>query len=148
MNNPAKTFLKQYMALQAQYDSIKRDMAKRRECLTSISAPIGGDAVQSSSSDRMASVIASIIDSEVDLAETARQIEKTLREILEAIASVPDAMQKTVLTLRYVEGLDWIKVSERINYEISNTYIIHGRALVEVNKWMNAHNIVGNCSCQ
>lgn len=141
MNNPAKTFLKQYTALQAQYDSIKRDMAKRRECLTSISAPMGGDAVQSSSSDRMASVIASIIDSEVDLAETARQIERTLREILDAIASVPDAMQKTVLTLRYVEGLDWIKVSERINYEISNTYIIHGRALVEVNKWMEGRHL-------
>ena len=136
MNNPAKTFLKQYTALQAQYDSIQRDMAARRECLTSITAPIGGDAVQSSASDRMASVIASIIDSEVDLAETAREIERSLKEILAAIASVPDAVQRTVLTLRYIEGLDWIKVAERVNYENSNTYIIHGRALVEINKWL------------
>lgn len=137
MNNPAKIWLKRYTALKSQYDSIQRDMAKRRECLTSISVPIGGDAVQSSSSDRMASVIASIIDSEEDLAETAREIERSLREILEAIASVPDATQRAVLTLRYVEGLDWIRVAERVNYEISNTYIIHGRALEAVNRWLD-----------
>lgn len=136
MNNPAKTFLKQYTALQAQYDSIKRDMAKRRECLTSISAPMGGDAVQSSSSDQMASVIASIIDSEVDLAETARQIEKTLREILEAIASVPDATQRAILTLRYVEGLDWLEVSGHVHYAERQTYYFHGLALIEINKWL------------
>lgn len=141
MNNPAKIWLKRYTALKSQYDSIQRDMAKRRECLTSISAPIGGDAVQSSSSDRMASVIASIIDSEEDLAETARQIERSLREILEAIASVPDATQRAVLTLRYVEGLDWIRVAERVNYEISNTYIIHGRALEAVNRWLDERGI-------
>lgn len=141
MNNPAKIWLKRYTALKSQYDSIQRDMAKRRECLTSISAPIGGDAVQSSSSDRMASVIASIIDSEEDLAETAREIERSLREILEAIASVPDATQRAVLTLRYVEGLDWIRVAERVNYEISNTYIIHGRALEAVNRWLDERGI-------
>lgn len=141
MNNPAKIWLKRYTALKSQYDSIQRDMAKRRECLTSISAPIGGDAVQSSSSDRMASVIASIIDSEEDLAETARQIERSLREILEAIASVPDATQRAVLTLRYVEGLDWIRVAERVNYEISNTYIIHGRALEAVNRWLDERGL-------
>lgn len=141
MNNPAKIWLKRYTALKSQYDSIQRDMAKRRECLTSISAPIGGDAVQSSSSDRMASVIASIIDSEEDLAETAREIERSLREILEAIASVPDATQRAVLTLRYVEGLDWIRVAERVNYEISNTYIIHGRALEAVNRWLDERGL-------
>ena len=141
MNNPAKIWLKRYTALKSQYDSIQRDMAKRRECLTSISAPIGGDAVQSSSSDRMASVIASIIDSEEDLAETAREIERSLREILEAISSVPDATQRAVLTLRYVEGLDWIRVAERVNYEISNTYIIHGRALEAVNRWLDERGL-------
>lgn len=141
MNNPAKIWLKRYTALKSQYDSIQRDMANRRECLTSISAPIGGDAVQSSSSDRMASVIASIIDSEEDLAETAREIERSLREILEAIASVPDATQRAVLTLRYVEGLDWIRVAERVNYEISNTYIIHGRALEAVNRWLDERGL-------
>ena len=64
------------------------------------------------------------------------EINDRIREILAAIDSVPDEMEKTVLTLRYIEGLDWITISERIAYEISNTYIIHGRALVEVNRWL------------
>ena len=59
-----------------------------------------------------------------------------MQEVMAAINSVPDEMQKTVLTMRYVEGLNWIKISENIGYEISNTYVLHGRGLVHVNKWL------------
>jgi hypothetical protein len=47
-------------------------------------------------------------------------------------------MQKTVLMLRYVEGLDWISISEKISYEERQTFIIHGRALWTVRKWLES----------
>ena len=86
--------------------------------------------------DRMAEDVARIVDAEEALTAEIAEISKRLAEILEAIASVPDEMQKTVLTLRYIEGLDWLAISERISYEISNTYILHGKALVHVNEWL------------
>jgi DNA-directed RNA polymerase specialized sigma24 family protein len=45
-------------------------------------------------------------------------------------------MQKTVLTLRYVEGLEWHKVAAQINYTEAGVYVLHGRALWIVKKWM------------
>lgn len=136
-NNPAKVFLARYRAIKVRYESILREMEHRREELTSITAPIRDDPVQSSGSpDRMAEALARIIDAEAELYATKAELDTALVEILEAIASVPDEMQKAVLTLRYVEGLDWIRVAERINYEISNTYIIHGKGLLEVNRYL------------
>ena len=135
--NPAKYYLKGYKALMLRRESLLREIERLRESLTGITAPLKDDPVQGSgASDRMADTVARIVDAEEALNPALTEINDRIRGILAAIDSVPDEMEKTVLTLRYIEGLDWITISERIAYEISNTYIIHGRALVEVNRWM------------
>ena len=108
-----------------------------RESLTSITAPIKDDPVQTSGQqDRMSATIAKIIDAEAGYDETVQRIVVEQQRILDAIASVPDATQQAVLTLRYVEGLDWLSVADRIGYEERQTFVIHGRALAEVKKWL------------
>jgi DNA-directed RNA polymerase specialized sigma24 family protein len=59
-----------------------------------------------------------------------------LEQIMAAISAVPDEMQKTVLTLRYVEGRSWEDIQDMIGYERTQTLVIHGRALWAVKKWM------------
>ena len=136
-DNPAKRFLRGYRALLLRRESLLREIERLRESLTGITAPLKDDPVQGSgAADRMADTVARIVDAEEALNPALTEINDRIREILAAIDSVPDEMEKTVLTLRYIEGLDWITISERIAYEISNTYIIHGRALVEVNRWL------------
>lgn len=135
--NPAKTFMMQYRALSIQLDSIRREVQRKRDSLTSITVQLKPDVVKGSGvSDRMAEAIAQIVDAEAQFAEIIGQITKAQREIMEAIKSVKDETQKAVLMLRYVEGLDWISIQERIGYERTQTLVIHGRALVAVNKWM------------
>lgn len=135
--NPAKTFLMQYRALSIQLDSIRSEVQRKRDSLTSITVQLKQDVVKGSGvSDRMAEAIAQIVDAEAQFAEIIGQITKAQREIMEAIKSVENETQKAVLMLRYVEGLDWISIQERIGYERTQTLVIHGRALVAVNKWM------------
>ena len=139
-DNPAKRFLRGYRALLVRRDSLLREIERRRESATGTTVRLKDINVQSGGAyDRMAEDVARIVDDEESLGDALQEIARKLKEILQAIESVPDEMQKTVLTLRYIEGLDWIPISERIGYEISNTYIIHGRALVEVNKWLTEH---------
>jgi DNA-directed RNA polymerase specialized sigma24 family protein len=136
-DNPAKRFLRGYRALLVRRDSLLREIERRRESATGTTVRLKEINVQGGgASDRMAEDVARIVDDEASLGDALQEIAKRLREILQAIESVPDEMQKTVLTLRYIEGLDWLPIAERIGYEISNTYIIHGRALVEINKWL------------
>ena len=137
--NPAKTYLKRYRALLAQRDSLQRSIDAAYERATSctvrlkpISVSGGGGAY-----DRMAEDVARISDEAAQLKAAKEWTERALSVIMTAIQAVPDEMQRTVLLLRYVEGLDWITLSDRIGYEISNTYILHGRALWSVRRWMD-----------
>ena len=136
--NPAKAYLKRYRALLIQRDSLQRSIDAAYERATSctvrlkpISVSGGGGAY-----DRMAEDVARISDETAQLKAAKERAENALSQIMAAIQAVPDEMQRTVLMLRYVEGLDWITISERIGYEISNTYILHGRALWSVRRWM------------
>lgn len=136
--NPAKTYLRRYRALVVQQESLQRsiDAAYDRaysctQRLKPIRVQGGGGAY-----DRMAEDVARIADETEQLKAAKERAEAALAEILAAIQAVPDEMQKTVLMLRYVEGLEWISIAERIGYEISNTYILHGRALWTVRKWL------------
>ena len=136
--NPAKTYLRRYRALVVQRDSLQRSIDAaydRAYSCTQRLKPVhvqGGGGVY----DRMAEDVARITDATEQLRDAKAKVDAALGEILTAINAVPDEMQRTVLLLRYVEGLEWIAISERIHYEERQTFVIHGRALWAVNQWL------------
>ena len=138
-DNPAKRFLRGYRALLLRRESLLREIERLRESLTGITAPLKDDPVQGSgAADRMADTVARIVDAEEALNPALNEINRRIKAILMAIDSIPDEMQKTILTLRYIEGLDWISVSEKVGYEERQTFVIHGRALAAVNHWLKS----------
>lgn len=136
--NPAKTYLRRYRALVIQRDSLQRSIDAAYDRAVSCTVrlkPIhvtGGGGVY----DRMAEDVARISDETGKLREAQEQTSAALSEILEAIRAVPDEMQRAVLTLRYVEGLGWLEIAEKIHYEERQTFILHGRGLCVVNQWL------------
>lgn len=136
-HNPAKQYLQRYRAARAQYASLCREINDLRESLTGTTQALRADVVSGSGpSDRMADTVAKIADMEASISGEADKVSAALDGVLAAIRAVPDQTQRTVLTLRYVEGLDWISVQERVGYERTQVYVIHGRALVAVNEWL------------
>ena len=136
--NPAKAFLRQYRARKIRMESLSREIEKARERALSVTVRPKEINVQGSHAafDSMAEAVCKAADASETLYAEYQECNRVLVQIMEAISAVPDEMQKTVLTLRYVEGLGWLDISEKIGYEISNTYILHGRALWSVRKWM------------
>ena len=139
--NPAKEFLRSYRAILHRQNSLIRALANLRDRQTNCTVKLRAVQVQTGgwASDRMAEEVVKAIDLEDQILDAERQASLALAEIMRAIGDVQDETQRTVLTLRYIEGLDWLSVADRIGYEISNTYILHGRALLEVNKWLEVH---------
>lgn len=136
-DNPAKRFLRNYRALMIRRESMTREIERLRESVTGTTVQLKQDVVSTSGAgDKIGDTVARIVDAENALGPVLNEIDQRIADIMKAIESVPDEMQKTVLTLRYIESLDWLTVAERIGYEIANTYIIHGRALQEVNRWL------------
>lgn len=136
--NPAKTYLRRYRALVVQRDSLQRSIDAAYDRAYSCTQRIKPVHVQGGGGvyDRMAEDVARISDETEQLKAAKERAEKALAEIMSAIQAVPDEMQKTVLMLRYVEGMDWIKIQEEMQYERTQVFVIHGRALWHVRKWL------------
>jgi seryl-tRNA synthetase len=143
--NPAKTYLRRYRALVVQQESLQRSIDEAYERATSCTVKIKDVHVDGSGAyDRMAEDVARATDATAQLTEEKRKVEESLKEILEGINSVRDEMQKAVLLMRYVEGLDWIAIQEKIGYERTQANDIHGWALCNVKKWMIQKGLLQN----
>ncbi len=138
--NPAKTYLRRYRALLIQRDSLQRSIDAAYDRAYSCTQRIKPVHVQGGGGvyDRMAEDVARITDATEQLRDAKAKVDAALGEILTAINAVPDEMQKTVLILRYVEGLDWIKIQEEMQYERTQVFVIHGRALWHVRRWLES----------
>jgi DNA-directed RNA polymerase specialized sigma subunit len=67
-------------------------------------------------------VTAALLD---NLSKTAAEA----AEIESAIGELSDTRERQVISLRYVDGLVWYHIANRLNYSVDHVYTIHGRAL-------------------
>lgn len=144
--NPAKVFLLQYTALCGRVDALTRAINDSMERAWNTGVSIKEIKVLSSPAehDPMARDICNAIDATETLYEFKSKAEKSLREILTAIDSIQDERQKYLLTLRYINGLNFKDIKEKMHYEETQIFVIHGRALIGINKWLENRRIQTN----
>ena len=136
--NPAKLFLRQYIAISGRVDALTRaiDQAMQRAMNTGVTLKEIKVLSSPAEHDPMARDICSAVDACEVLYEEKAKAVTALREILSAIDSVGDEKQKEVLTRRYVSGQGFQDICESMHYEKTQVFVMHGRALVCVNKWL------------
>lgn len=136
----AKVFLMGYLdtkkrcvILQAEIDSC---YALAQGC----TAVITPNKVSSSScQDRMAQAVMGAVDAKARLQREHARLESELDRILQAIDAIPDQRQKNVLTLRYIRGKKWFEICNELNFERTQVWKLHGKALQHVQAWMVSH---------
>ena len=135
--NPAKAYLLRYRALQVKKNAVERAIREALEDATNITVALKEVCVQSSGTgERMANDVIRAVDATADLEGIRQEAARVMREILEAINSVPDDVQQTVLIEHYINGRTLQDIQTDIHYEKRNTIIIHGRALWNVWQYM------------
>ena len=136
--NPPKVLLRRYRALCGRVDALQRAINEAMERAFSTSVTLKEIVVMSSPAehDPMAKAVCNAVDASEILYRYKADAEAALREILAAIDSLKDEQQKQVLTMRYVNGDSFPDIMDKIGYEKTQAYVIHGRALVEINKWL------------
>lgn len=142
--NPAKVFLRQYTGAVARVNALQRAIDQAMDRAFNISVTLKDVRVISSPAehDPMAANVCTAADAAEILYEEKAKADGLLREILTAIDSVKDERQKAVLTMRYVNGDPFLKISESLFLSEPAVYIAHGRALVAVNKWLEVRKNV------
>ena len=136
--NPAKVFLRRYKALSGRVDALQRAIDEALARATNTAITLKEIKVLSSPAehDPMARDVCSAVGACEILYQYKAEAETALREILAAIDSLKDERQKEALTLRYINGEPFAKVAERMNYSEPVVFVLHGRALIEINHWM------------
>jgi DNA-directed RNA polymerase specialized sigma subunit len=136
--NPAKVFLRRYRALCGRVDALQRAIDEEMQRAMNTSITLKEIKVLSSPAehDPMARDIATAVDACEILYAEKEKAQDALREILSAIDALMDERQKEILTRRYINGELFPAIAQAVNYSEPTVYVLHGRALVEVNKWL------------
>ena len=136
--NPAKAFLRRYRNICGRVDALQRaiDEAMQRAMNTSITLKEIKVLSSPAEHDPMAKDVCSAVDACEILYDEKERAQEALLDILSAIDSLKDERQKELLTMRYVTGDGFKEIREKMHYEETQIFVIHGRALVEVNKWL------------
>lgn len=130
-NEKKKEFLKRYQKAvrreQDILDEIQRLRAdKMFPSVCNDGMPRGSS--QTDLSDYMAEIDAAIEDLKK---ERLKKI-KIYREIEMRIRCMKDEDEQEVLRMRYIKGMKWEDIAEKMNYSYSGTLKLHGRALTDI----------------
>lgn len=135
--NPAKAYLMRYKGLKAKCNALERAIRAAFEDATNTTVALKEICVQTSGGgEMMANAVVNAMDATAMLEDARRDCQRALREIMDAIESVQDPVQQTVLIEHYINGRTLAEIQTDICYEKRNTLIIHGRALWHVWQWM------------
>ena len=134
--NPAKELLRGYISMRKRRDALAQEIedhySRAYSCTVRMNPyrSSGGGAAY----DRMAEDICRAADAKQQLAAKIAELNAAMQRVLVLIDIPTDERQKTVLTLRYVNGLTWEEIQERMGYERTQTLCLHGRALAAINR--------------
>ena len=108
---------------------LKQSIASLRSLATSLSAPLGGDRVQSSGvSDRVGRIVADIADAEAEMEKEIQRLAELRLEAIKMVEQLPDPEQ-SIVRLRYIIGMTWERVADESGYDERYVYKIGHRAI-------------------
>lgn len=108
---------------------LKQSIAALRTLATSLSAPLGGDRVQSSGvSDRVGRIVADIADAEAEMEKEIQRLAELRLEAIRMVEQLPEPDQ-SVMRLRYIVGKTWETIAEEVGYSERNCYLIQQKAM-------------------
>lgn len=136
--NPAKVYLRRYRSICGRIDAIQKaiDEAMARAFNTGVTLKEIKVLSSPAEHDPMARDICNAVDACELLYEKKAEAGAALKDILAVIDSLKDEKQKEVLTRRYINGDPFPEICEAMHYEKTQVFVIHGRALIEVNKYL------------
>lgn len=127
-----REFLNQYLNAEKEIGIKLDQIARLRELSTKITQTLTPDKVKSNSDNQLESVVSKIVDMEREIGASIDQLERVRLQVESVIDSVPNANQRNVLRLRYINGMKWEQIAVKLNYDYRWVLRLHGMALNKI----------------
>ena len=130
-NEKKKEFLKRYRKAVRREQDILDEIQRLRA--DKMFPSVCNDGMPRGSSQTDLSDYAANIDEAIEeLKEERLEKIKIYREIEMRIRCMKDEDEQEVLRMRYIKGMKWEDIAEKMNYSYSGTLKLHGRALANI----------------
>ncbi|MDD3921459.1 MAG: hypothetical protein PHO41_09845 [Eubacteriales bacterium] len=128
--HPVKNYLMEYRVLQQRREALERELEYLRAAATRATTLLSGARPSGRSApDGRENAMLRVVDGETKLTQVTAHIGEALAARLALIEQLPDERQKTLLTLRYIRGLNWEQLGYTMHYERTQLFQIHTQAL-------------------
>lgn len=127
-NQTKKQILQSYGAALRRIERLEEEterwQARAEKCTVSFDAMPGGGG-----GDRIQTAVEKIAELEDRLAHAIREATELRAKIADAINSIEDKRLALLLEYRYIDGLPFERVAEKMNYSARHIFGLHGVAL-------------------
>lgn len=130
----AKEYLKKLIDIDKLINSKQRQVTQLRDLCSVKSANLSGMPSGGNGRDRMADVIANIVDLEKEINEMIDLLIDSKREAMEKIDLLTDNRHKLILNKRYLENETFEKIAVDMDLSWKWTHKLHKEALEEFSK--------------
>ena len=127
-NQEKKAWLQQYRLLDRQIQQKADEIAAWRARAEKVTPSYSGDPC-GGGGDRIQSAVDKILQLESEASQEISQLLELEREIREAIRTVEDPTLRLMLEYRYIHGLTWEQIADRMSYNDRWVRRLHGKAL-------------------
>lgn len=132
-------YLNQISQLENRIKRLSWRIQHERERATELNLSYGSEQVQNGKADMdpaYAKALQNVVVLEETLERLAKELSETTNTVVETINQLEDA-EANVLTLRYISGYDFFRISQAIGYSYEGTRDVHTRALGHLEELIN-----------
>ncbi len=124
-----KEFLNQYRNAEREIAIKMDEIIRLREMATKVTQVLTPDKVKGGVENCREESIAKIVDMEKEIGASIDNLKKIREQVERAINAIPNANQRDVLRLRYLNGMKWEQIAVKLNYDYRWVLRLHGMAL-------------------
>lgn len=127
-----KAYLMRYLYAKCRFQDLSDEMIRIRSDAERITPMITDMPSGAQISDRIANAVERLTACADELEREAEHMQQLMREIRAVIGTVPDAIQRRLLLLRYIDGHTWEEIAVMMNYSYVHICRLHGKALSKI----------------
>lgn len=139
----AKEFLSQVRSLDVSIQNKLDELEKLRDKTKSVTSPWSDEEpVQHTRNvHALEQAIARIVDLEEEIASDIAFMQVKRAEVMDVISKAGDWQEERLLYLRYFKHECWEKIAVTMNISIRHVYRLHGRALQDIEAYLESTRI-------
>ena len=136
----AKQYLRQIRAQNRRIDSLIAEKDRLKQIAEGVSG-MSYDSIKVQSArvtpgSRQTDAVCKLIDLENRITYEIDRYVDMREDAVRTIDMLPQGAERELLRYRYLCGLTWEKIAERMNYEVRQIYRLHGRALQHIEAYI------------